>query len=144
MTEVRGLFADRICIGNIKVKSNFVCDCRQMQHRVGRTAKCHIHRQCVDDGFLCHDVSRTDVLAVHIHDSHTCMLGKFDSLRINSRDRTIATKSHTKSLSQTVHRVSGIHTGAGTAGRADLFFIFFDIILCHSACFISTDSFKHG
>ena len=144
MTQVRSLLTDRVCKADIKIKANLMGNGRKMQHRVGGAAQCHIHSQCIHDGFLCDDVAGTDILIVHIHNCHTGMLCKLDALRIHSRDRTVSSKSHAQRLCQTVHGVGGVHTGAGTAGRADLVLKLRHIILCHCACRIGTNSLEHG
>ena len=80
MAQIRSLFADLICKADIKIHSNFMSDCRQMKHTVGRTAKCHIYGQRIKNCFFCHDISWTDVSAVHFHNLHTCMFCKADTL----------------------------------------------------------------
>ena len=72
------------------------------------------------------------------------MFCKFDTFRVNSRNRSVSAKSHTKSFGQTVHRVCGIHAGAGPTGRADFILIFKHIILCHGSCCVRSDCLKHG
>ena len=90
MAEIRCLCAHFICKGNVKVPSDFMGNCRQMQHTVGRTSKCHINRQGIHDRVFCHDVPRTDILSVHLHYLHTCVFCQFDPLGINSRDGSIS------------------------------------------------------
>ena len=144
MAEVRCLCADLVCKADIKIHSDFMSDCRKMEHTVGRTSKCHIYCQRIQDGFPCHDVSRTDISAVHLHNLHTCMLCKTDTLGIYCRDSSVSTKSHTKNLCQTVHGVCGIHTGTGSTCRTCFVLKFCQFILCDLTCRIRANSFKHA
>ena len=72
------------------------------------------------------------------------MFCKFDSLRIYSRNSSISRKSHTDCLCQTVHGVCCVHTGTGSTGRAYLFFVLSNLILCHSTCCVGTNCLEHG
>ena len=132
-----------ICQSDIEVKSDLMCDCRQMQHTVSRTSQCHIYSQCIHDCFFCHDISRTDILSVHFHNLHAGMFCQFDTLGIYSRDGSVSTKSHTQYLGQAVHTVGCIHTGTGTAGRAYFIFKFFHIVFCHSSGCVGSYCLEH-
>ena len=66
---------------------------------------------------LQHDISRTDVSAVHFHNLHTCMFCKTDTFGIYRRNGSVSTKSHTENLSQAVHGVCSVHTGTGSTCR---------------------------
>ena len=72
------------------------------------------------------------------------MFCKLDSIRINSRNGTVSSKSHSKCLCQAIHRVCRIHTGTGTTGRTDFFFKLSQFLLCHSACCVGPNCLKHG
>ena len=111
VAEIRSLLADSICEINLKVHTDLMCDCRKMQHTVGRASQCHIYCQRIQDCILCHNISWANILLPHFHNFHTCMFCKTDSLRIYCRNRTISAKSHSKYLCQTVHAVSCVHTG---------------------------------
>ena len=117
MTEIRGFFTDLICKADIKIHSHFMRNCRKMKHTVGRASKCHIYSQCIQDCFFCHNISRTDVSAVHFHNLHTCMFCKTDTFGIYRRNGSVSTKSHTENLSQAVHGVCSVHTGTGSTCR---------------------------
>ena len=114
-----------------------------MKHTVGRTSKCHIYCQCVQNGFFCHDVARTDISAIHFHNLHTRMFCKTNTLGIYSRNGSISTKSHTKNLCQTVHRVCSIHTGTGSTCRTCFVLKFCKFVFCDLTCCIRSDSFEH-
>ena len=144
MAEVRGLFTDRICNADIKIKTNLMGNCRKMKHGIGGTAKRHVYSQRVHDGILCHNVPCTDIFMQHIHNSHAGMLCKLDSFRINRRNSTISAKPHPKRLRQAVHGIGSIHAGAGTAGRTYLVFKFSHILFRHASRRIGTHGFKHG
>ena len=144
MTQIRSLCTDSVCNIDIKLYACLSCDGRKMQHTVCGASKRHINGKCIDKCLLCHDVSRADILLYHFHNFHSGMLCKLDSLGIYSRNRSVALKTHTKCLSQTVHRVCGIHTGTGAAGRTGLALILVHILFCHLACRISTNCLKHG
>ena len=143
VAEVRCLCTDLICKAYIKIHTDFMSDCRKMKHTVGRTSKCHIYCQCVQNGFFCHDVARTDISAIHFHNLHTRMFCKTNTLGIYSRNGSISTKSHTKNLCQTVHRVCSIHTGTGSTCRTCFVLKFCKFVFCNLACRIRSDSFKH-
>ena len=143
VAEVRCLCTDLVCETDIKVHSHFMSDRRKMKHTVGRTSKCHIYRQGIQDCFLCHDVSRTDVSAVHFHNLHTCMFCKTDTFGIYCRNGSVSTKSHTKNLSQTVHGVCSVHTGTGSTCRTCFVLEFCQFVFCDLACCIRSNSFEH-
>ena len=143
MAQVRGLCADAVCDINVQCNASLSCDSRKMKHTVCGTSKCHINGQRIDKCLLGHDISWTDVLFNHLHNLHTSVLCKLDTLRINCRDGSVALKTHTKSLSQTVHGVCGVHTGAGTASWTCLALVLIHILLGHLTCCISTNCLKH-
>ena len=144
MAEVRSLCTDLVCKADIKVHSDLMSDSRKMKHTVGRTSKCHIYRQGIQDCFLCHDVSRTDVSAVHFHNLHTCMFCKTDTFGIYSRDGSVSFQAHTKNFCQAVHGVCCVHTGTGATGRTCFHFTFCQAVLIKFTCCISTNCFKHA
>ena len=115
-----------------------------MKHTVCRTSKCHINSQRIDKCLLCHDISWADILFNHLHNFHTSVLCKLNSLRINSWNCSVALKTHTKCLCQTVHGVCSIHTRAGTACWTCLALILIYIFFSHLACCVSTNCLKHG
>ena len=143
VAEIRRPLADRICIRNIKIEAHLMRDCRKMQHRIGRTAERHIHGQRVFDCFFGHDVAGADILFQHIHHSIARALCQTQTLRVNRRDRAVAAESHAKHFRQAVHRICRIHTRAGTAGRADFFFVNRYFFFGHFACRMSTDCLKN-
>ena len=77
------------------------------------------------------NICARDIITKESITANTCIFCKFDTFRVNSRNRSVSAKSHTKSFGQTVHRVCGIHAGAGPTGRADFILIFKHVILCH-------------
>ena len=144
MAQIWCLCTNFICKRNLEIHSDFMCDCRKMKHAVGRTSQCHVNSQSINDGIFCHDISRTDVFLQKFHNFHTSLFCQTNSLRINSRNRSVAAKSHTKYLCQTVHAVRCIHTGAGTTGRAYLTLKLIQSFIRNLACCVSTDCLKHA
>ena len=119
-------------------------DGRKMQHTVGGAAQSHIYSQGVQERFLCHNVTGTDILFPQLHDLHACVLRKLDSLGVDSRNGSISRKAHAQRLSQTVHAVGGIHTGAGTAGGTNLCLELFYVLLSHGACRVGAHCLEHA
>ena len=132
-------------IGNIQIEfhSALVSDSGQMQHTVGRATESHIHSKSVHQSLFCHNITGTDIFTKQFHNCHTCMFGKLNTGRMNSRDCTVAFKTHTKRFGQAVHRISGIHTTARTTSRAGLTFVFIEFFIVYFAGIISTHRFEH-
>ena len=114
-----------------------------MEHTVGRTAKGHIHRQGVQDGFFGHDVSWTDVLLPQLHHLHAGLLGQTDPGGVDRRDGPISPKPHSQHFRQTVHTVGGIHTGTGTAGRTGVILILQKLFVGDLARRVGSHRLKH-
>ena len=144
VADVRSLCTDFICKADIEIPANLMCDCRKMKHTVCRTAKSHIYSKGIQKCLFRHNISWTDVAAVHFHNLHSCMLCKTDTLRIYSRDCSVSFQAHTKNLSKAVHAVCSVHTGTGTAGRTCFVLTLSQSFLCKLACCVSTNSLKHA
>ena len=143
MTQVWSLCADGICHIKVQLNACFMCDCRQVKHSIGRAAQSHIYSQSILKCFRCQDISWTDIFLIELHNLHTCMLCKLDTVRIYSRNRTIALKSHTDCLCQAVHTVGCVHAGAGTTGWTCMAYIIIHLFLCHSSCSVRAYCLKH-
>ena len=80
VADVRSFFTD--CISHIKVKLNatFVSDSWKMKHRVCTTTKSHIHCESVLECVKCHNVTRLNILAEKLHNLHTSVFSKLNSL----------------------------------------------------------------
>ena len=143
VADVRNLFRNPVGDVHIQFNSAFVRDSRQVQHRVGRAAERHIHRQRVLKRLVGHDIPRTDILFDHLHDLHTGMFGQLNPLRVNSRDGAVSAQAHAQHLSQAVHRVCSVHTRAGTAGRAGIFLPFMQLLLVDLTGIIGALCLKH-
>ncbi len=144
MTDIRRLLRKFIGYRNLKVDAALMRNGRQMQHGIGRAAERHIDGQGIHEGFLRHDVAGTDVLPDTFHDLHAGMLCQLQTGRIYGGNGTVAFQPHAQHLCETVHGVGGIHTRAGTAGRADILLEIPYIIRRHGAGRIGADSLKHG
>ena len=144
MAEVRGLGTHLIGDLHIQIHICLMGDGRQMQHAVGGAAKGHIYGQGVQERFFCHDVPGTDVLPPQLHDLHTCVLCKLDTLGVDGRDGSISRKAHTQRLGQAVHAVRRVHTGAGTAGGTNLCLEFFHIVLGHGSGCVGAYRLEHA
>ena len=115
-----------------------------MQHRVRRAAECHIDGQRVHERVLGHDVARTDVLPVELHDLIARVLCEAQALRVDGRNRAVAAETHAEHLGQAVQRVCRVHAGAAAAGRADLLLELGYIVRRHLAGRIGADRLKHA
>ena len=144
MAEIRRLFTDWICEFYIEVKTDFMRDCRKMQHAVCGAAKRHIDGQGVQHRFFCHNIPWPYIFLIHFHNRHAGVLCKLNALRVDRRNCAVAPKPHAKRLRQAIHGIGRIHAGAGTARRTCLFFIFSDFLFCHCAGGIGAYGFKHG
>ena len=79
--------------------------------------------------------------------SITCMpafFARLDSLRVNSRNRAVPLKAHAENLGQAVHAVGGVHTGTGTAARADLALVLFQLFRIDFTCGVLSYCLEHA
>ena len=143
MAEVRCLLTDAVREINLKIHTYFMSDRRQMQHTVGRASKRHIYGEGIQDRLLSHDIPWADVLLPQLHHLHACLLGKTDPCGMDSRNRSVAAKAHSKDLSQTVHTVRRIHTGTRTAGWAGLILEFTQILIRDQARRVRSYCLEH-
>ena len=144
VADVRGACTDLVDHVQIDLDAAFVGNCRQVQHAVGGTAQCHISGQCVFKSVCGHDVAGTDILPVHIHNCHTSLFCQLDTFRIYCRNGAVASEPHAQHFSQAVHRVCGVHAGAGTAGGAGVVLEFFHVLQREFAGSIGTDCLEHA
>ncbi len=144
VADVRGACADLVDHIQVDLDAAFIGNCRQVEHAVGGAAQRHICGQCVLESVCGHDVTGTDVFAVHIHNCHTSLLCQLDALGVYCRNRAVALETHAQNLSQAVHGVCGVHTGAGTAGGAGIVLELLHILHGEFAGSIRADSFKHA
>ena len=144
VADVRGACTDLVDHVQIDLDAAFVGNCRQVQHAVGGTAQCHICGQCVFKSVCGHDVAGTDILPVHVHNCHTSLFCQLDTFRIYCRNGAVASEPHAQHFSQAVHRVCGVHAGAGTAGGAGVVLEFFHVLQSELAGSVRADSFKHA
>ena len=112
MTQIRSSGTDLIGNIHIQLHPGLMGNRRQMQHTVGTAAQCHIHGQSIAKSRLSHDIFGADISFHHIHHRHARMLSQADPLRIYCRNGSVAPKSHTQHLGQTVHAVRRVHAGA--------------------------------
>ena len=80
MAKVRCLFADCVGVFEIPLNTALISDSGKMKHTVGTATKSHISSNCVFKCSLSHNVTGTDVLFNKVHNLHTCMFSKLDSL----------------------------------------------------------------
>ena len=144
MAEVRCPVGNFIGKFHVQLDAAFMRNGRKMQHGVRGTSKRHIHRHCIGEGRLCHDVPRTDILSDHIHDRISGFLRKTDTCRIYCRNRSVSGKTHSDCLRQTVHGICRVHSGAGAAGRADIFLEIGKLFRCDFSGVKLSYRLKHG
>ena len=90
MAQIRGLRTDLVGKAYIKIHSDLMGNRRQMQHTVGGTSKSHIHGQSIQNCFLCHDITGSDVSPVHLHHLHAGMFCQADTLGVDCRNRAVS------------------------------------------------------
>ena len=113
----------------------FMGNRREVQHRIGRTANRHIHRDGIFKGLLGQNITRTNVVLQEFH--HHCP-GAFGeqtaAARVSCRNRAIPRKCHSQHFRQGVHCVGGEEPCAGATARAAFCFQIFHFLSRHIAC----------
>ena len=142
VAQIRGLVRNLIHGFQIKVQTSFMSNGQQMQYGIGRAAQCHFTFQCIVDGFFVDDITGLDVLFQQLHDLHAGMLCQLDAVRMNCRNGAVARQCHTNCFTQAIHRVCGIHAGAGTATRAGMAFHVVDFFISNQVCLACANGLK--
>ena len=144
VAQVRSFVGNHVRDFHIQFHAGFMRDGRKVKHCICRAPESHIHCHGVHESLLGHDISGTDILLNQFHDLHAGVLGETDSRAVDRRDRTVALKAHSDGLGEAVHGVSGVHTGAGTAGRTYLLLILSELLHSHLAGCYGADCLEHG
>ena len=144
MAQVRCLRGNLVCDFHIDLDACLMCNCRQMKHCICRAAESHVDRQSIHKRFTGHDISRKNLVLYKVHDLVSGVLGKTDSGGIYGRNRSVAAKAHADGFREAVHRVCGVHAGAGTACRADILLEIAKFFRIDLACVICADRLEHG
>ena len=103
MTEIRSFCADIVCDIEIDINSALVCNSRKMKHTVCGASKSHIGSKSVPECLFRHDIKRTDILSVKLHNLHTSHFCKLDSFGIYGGNSSVAFKSHAENFGKAVH-----------------------------------------
>ena len=143
MADVRDLFGDGVGDVHIQLNPALVGDGGKVEHRVGRASEGHVHRQSVFKGLVGHDVPGLDVAADHLHDLHAGVFGQLDPLGVDGGDGAVAPEAHAEDLGQAVHRVGGVHAGAGAAGGAGVLFPLLELGFVDLAGVVSALGLEH-
>ena len=144
MADIRRVLGDLVDLAKVHLHVDLVRDGGQVQDRVGRAAEGHVGGDGIPDGIFGQDVSGPDVLPDEFHDLHTGFLRELDAGGVRRRDGAVAGEAHAHDFRQAVHGVRGVHAGAGTAGRADLFFVFPQLGFRNLAGRVRADRFEHA
>ena len=142
MTDIRHLAGQLVQGFQLQRNTCFICDCQQMQNRVGRTADGHLAAQRIAECLRRQNVARLDVLLDQLHDLHAGMLCQMNAGSRNSRSRAVARQSHTDGFGQAVHRVCGVHARARATARAGIALCFVEGRVVHHAGLVSADSLE--
>ena len=139
MADIRHLAGQFVQSLKLQRNACFVCDCQQVQNRVGRAADRHLAGQRVAECCRREDVARLDVLLDQLHDLHAGMLCQMNTGSRNRRGRAVARQRHADRFGQAVHRVCGVHACARAAARAGIALGLVERCLVHHAGLVSAD-----
>ncbi len=88
----------------------------QMDRRIGRTTNCRIHANCIDEGFLGHDVCWLQIFIDHLNNTTTSQIRDFLTITIRRWNCRRARQLHTERFGKRIHRRCRAHRVA-IAGR---------------------------
>ena len=92
-------------------------DGQKMQHRIAGAADGHVRCNGIAERIQCQNIAWLQILLHHLDNLHTGTFCQSAAIPIHSRDGAVARQCHTQHLSQAVHRIRCIHTGAAAATR---------------------------
>ena len=115
-----------------------MCYCEQVKNGIRRTAHCDIQCHRIKESLACSDASRqyafVAVLIIFIsifYDESRSVLEQLLAVFVSSDYSSVARKSQTDSLVQTVHGIGSKHTGAASASRTCMSFYLIYILVAH-------------
>jgi hypothetical protein len=99
-----------------------------MQHGVGRASQGDNHDHRIFEGLARHDVARLDVAFEQVQHGFARPMALVDLSRIFGGDRAAVRQTHAQGFDSRSHRISRVHSTAGTSTRTgvahDLFAFF--------------------
>ncbi len=143
VAEVGGPGADLIEEFQVDGHTGLVGDGQQVEHGIGGAAQCHIAGQGVPDGALIDDLTGGDALVDHVHDGHTGVLCQLQALGVDRRNGAVAGQGDADGLTQAIHAVGSVHTGAAAAGGAAVAGAVFQLRIGDHTGLVGTHGLEH-
>ena len=143
MAEVRRLLGYLVEEVEIEGHSRFMGYGQKMEHRIRGASQCHIACKSVSHRLFGDYVSGFDILCNEVHDRHSGVLGQHYPLVGYCGDGPVSGKSDTYRLAEAVHAVCRIHSGAGSAARADVLFELPEALIIDDPGLSGSDRFEH-
>ena len=142
MTKIRNSFAHLIEKLEIKLNSRLICYGKQMENAVRAATERHITSERIFNRLLIDDITRTNIFTYQLHNCHTRMLCKYNSLIAYRRNGSVTRKSDTNRLTKAVHAVSGVHTRTASATGACARFTLLELTLVYHTCLVRANRLK--
>ncbi len=131
--QVRHLLADAGEVLQRQLDVGLVGDRQQMQHRIGRAAERHHHRDRVLERLLGEDVAGGDAAAQQFDDGLPAAPGEPVAPAVGGRRGGAARQRHADRLGGTGHGVGGVHAAARALAGADRPLDRVDVLARHQA-----------
>ena len=121
--DVGRFLADIGPVGHRDRATGLMGDRREVEHRVGGTAKGHVDHHAVLDRVLVDQIEGRDVVLKQLHDLHAGMLGQTDALGVHGRDRAVAGQGDAEHFGKAADGVGREHARAAAARGAGGVFV---------------------